>query len=100
VKVDLDVMATSADKVATAIEEANSILAAMGADVAELFGSWGGPAADAHGDMHERFTDGAALVLGSLAEMQRALLHTRKVYGDQENAQQGDHIAMSNEITP
>jgi WXG100 family type VII secretion target len=97
-RVDTEAMATAATKIDGAIEEINGLLARLRGDVDAMLGSWSGPAADAHRELHVRFDRDANVINTSLAEMHGALVRTHVTYVQQERQQSSDHIVLSDQI--
>ncbi len=89
-QVDTEVMAASAAKVATAIDDIDNVLVLLGKDVEDMLAGWTGNAADAHAKMHGRFGDDATRIRNSLMQMYEALSRTHATYVTQENQQTGD----------
>jgi WXG100 family type VII secretion target len=97
-RVDTEVMATSAGKIASAIEDIDNVLVLLNSDVNEMLGGWGGDAADAHRNLHMRFQDDASKIRNSLLEIYNALSRTHATYVTQEQEQSNDHVVAANQI--
>jgi WXG100 family type VII secretion target len=97
-RVDTEVMASSATKIASAIDDIDNVLVLLNNDVNEMLGGWGGDAADAHRDMHLRFQGDASKIRNSLLEIYNALSRTHATYVTQELEQTDDHVVAANQI--
>jgi WXG100 family type VII secretion target len=97
-RVDTDVMATSATRIGDAIDEIDGVLTLLNGDVNDMLAGWSGDAADAHRDMHIRFQNDALRINNSLTTIYEALLRTHATYVTQEADQTTDGATSAGQI--
>ena len=97
-KVDTEVMAASATRIANAVDDIQALLNLLTDDVNTMLSGWTGDAAAAHRSLHERFQTDAVNIRDALLDMHDALLRTHTAYVTQESEQTADQVVAANQI--